>query len=186
MAGLAVLVALTGLAACGGTMATSAAGAIGEGTRIRLAQDLRFEPRIVESLRPALWFQDGRILRQAMVDRFNPYCSFSPPKVSSGDQLVTADVFVVVSVLRETEMSGLPESSRKVQKGGLVRVGDTPGLTLTSLRLDLRAARQGAGFSLTCARRGERGEPPIGPADLRQSLGSYFELLQPASASGSA
>ena len=156
-----------------------------EGSRLRLTSDLRVSPRLLGGLRPALWFQSGRPLQRPPTDRFQPACAFSTPLAGGGEQLVTADVFVVESVRRAREAASLSVAPTMAEVGGLIRVGDTPGPTTHTLVLALRSGLQGAGFSLRCLRLGDPNEPAIGPADLRQALGGYFELLGPLAAGGS-
>lgn len=171
------------LGSCAGTLpGGGGSDALGPGARLRLTRDITIPPKLLGGLRPEVAFQEGRVRAQVLVDRFKPYCSFSPPRSGGGEQLVQADVFVVESALSGQQTSALDSRLARAESGVFMRVNDTPGLTLYTLRLELRGALQGDGFTLMCNRADERGAGPVKVADLEQSLGSYFELL-PAAAS---
>lgn len=171
------------LAGCAGILPGGyGAEDFGPGTRLRLNRDITIPPKLLQALRPEIMFQQGRILPQVQVDRFEPYCSFSPPRSGASEQLVQADVFVVTSALPGQQTTALNSRLALSRAGLLMKVNDTPGLTVFTLRLELRGALQGDGFTLRCRRADERGAGPVSMADLEQALGGYFDLL-PAAAS---
>ncbi len=152
------------------------------GSRLTLHQALPVQP---DSLR--VYIQNGRVLKNAEVQHYYPFCSLELDRLSDVARTVAPDEFLITKAVHE-EFSGAiadagPLLYARASLGRRVDQGGNPGGPLMvsfSTRMELRSEKQPDVRRITCAQWGYQGiDRHATVAEIRKTLEPLFTLRLP-------
>ena len=143
------------------------------GSVLQLNQPVEFAPQQV-----SVFMQHGRLLAEALLDRYQPYCKLELYPMSEAARRVAPDSFVIEKVVDETELTTQsPADPAAGLLASLMLVSDTPSIYTYATHLYLHSDIQPEVYRLSCMHWEDvQDDNYLTVAQIREAMGDLFTL----------
>lgn len=143
------------------------------GSVLHLNQPLQIAPESV-----SVFIQQGKLIAEPLIDRYQPYCKFELYAMSEAARQVAPDSFVIEKVVDEIELTTqLQTRPAAALLAGLMLVSDTPSIYTYTTHLYLHSEIQPDVYRLSCMHWEDvQDDNFLTVTQLREAMGTLLTL----------